>query len=77
MSLESISSTPVTVKRQKRLRLNSRFCAGRFGRLSLLLKRFGPAMMDSLNKCEFVNLAETLEHETQVSCHCGAFPGNR
>jgi len=26
--------------------LNNKFCAGRFGRLSLL-KRFGPGMMDS------------------------------
>ena len=36
------------VKRQKRLRLNSRDCVLRLGRLSLL-KRFGPGMMDSLN----------------------------
>jgi hypothetical protein len=43
----------------------------------LLLKRFGPAMMDSLNFYEFVNLVETLEYAKQHASHYEGLPRTR
>jgi len=42
--------------------------------LSLLLKRFGPAMMDSLNKSKCVTVEQILECETQRALHHGVLP---